>query len=108
MGPYDPQTKQAWEKLKQRFGKCPSCGTEAFENYAALKSYSSPVRALVGVIGALSTGDILTVSAGADGILDFGEYLKNAYHTNNSGLGRISTAVIQGNSDLSNVQIKGG
>lgn len=106
MGVRHPRTKNAWNNLNQRFGKCPNCGTEPFEDYSALKSYSPPVRALAGVMSALHTGEILTIVAVADELVDFSEYISKTYDTDSTGLARISSAVIQGNSDLSNIKLE--
>ncbi|MFC4450043.1 hypothetical protein [Halorussus aquaticus] len=107
MGPFDPRTKKAWNKINERFGQCPKCGTDPFENYAAIKSYSKPSLYLTGIVAALAANNVVTVVTSSDKVPEFGEYVDALVNetSSSSGLAKISSAVMSAEADVSNVRI---
>ncbi|WP_154020817.1 MULTISPECIES: hypothetical protein [unclassified Haloarcula] len=108
MGPYDHRTQEAWKELNKKFGTCPNCGTEPFEGYSALKSYSSPITVLGAVLAALTTNNIISIIPATSKAIDFGDYIRRAFNSESTSWARISEAVVGGSADISNVKILGG
>ncbi len=105
MGPYAPETKQAWKELNEHFGRCPKCGTDPFVGWGALSSHTAHLKALFIIANSLARADIAKFSSRVSDVAEGGKTVARVRHSESGILQGLSEELTNVHSEAANVVI---
>ncbi|WP_435147644.1 hypothetical protein [Halobaculum sp. P14] len=106
MGPFAPETKQAWKELNEHFGRCPKCGTDPFVGWEALSSHTAHMKALYEIAHALAHADIAKLSSNMSDAAEGAKTASEVRHSESGWLQGLSKHLADRRSEASNVYIR--
>ena len=106
VGPYSPETRQAWKELNEHFGRCPKCGIDPFVGWDAVSSHSRHFVKIKLLLTQLQTARILELSSKASELAETTKLAIDIATSEEDTLQKLSEILVDAHSDISNVTIE--